>query len=148
MERVFTRALLAVVALLATAATGRTADDTWLGRPEVPREKVTEALNAVWALPPEEAAARADALRPWTGKGSAEGQLASALLVAVALDRAGRTDEARAAYEALAAKNPGGSYGTTAEVRGRVVGVPEEQQVAAYRAVADDTEGAAREGWF
>jgi hypothetical protein len=135
------QALVTVTVLLAAAGAVRAQDVPAPAGEEVPRDAVTASLNEVWGLTPEEAARRVESLRRPGGP-------AAELLAAVALERAGRAPEARAAYEALAAADPDSPYAHTAGFRLRLLDRPEVEWDGICRGAADEDGAAAAAGWY
>jgi len=92
-------------------------DLTWLSGADVPAPRVTEALQAIWVMPPAEAALHVERLTRAVQGASEEGRQAAAFLAAVAQERAGQPGEAALAYrqQSKTAKNT--PYGVSARFR-------------------------------
>ena len=121
------------------------ADDlTWLTKDDVPADRVSEALQAVWEKPPEKAQAQVELFRRAEEVGSGQGKRAAALLAAVALERADRMAEARIAYHELRTAAGSTPYGTSARFRLAMTDEESDEQETC-ETFRDEPEA---DGWF
>jgi membrane protein insertase Oxa1/YidC/SpoIIIJ len=138
---------LLLLALFLLAPPARAQD--WLRGKQVPADKVTDELNALWAMETGAAAKQAERWQQAAKGASDEGKLAAALLNAVALERAGQPHNARSAYETLTGKGDKTPYGTSAAMRLKLMDQSTEEQTKIFREVGDEQgEEAQQEGWF
>jgi hypothetical protein len=137
------RTALAATALLIVATLARAQPDDALGS----AAGGVRALRDVWALSPEEAARRAEDFNQLAEGAPDATRWRPALLAAVALERAGQTDRALAAYEALAAQPGPGAGANTATFRLWALGRPESEEFY-RRQVATPSRPTVDEGWF
>ena len=128
----------------AEASSAGAGDLTWLTKADVPTERVSEALQAVWEMPPDKAQAQVELFRRAEEAASGQGKRTAALLAAVALERADRKAEARIAYHELRTKAGSTPYGTSARFRLAITDEESDAQETC-ETLRDEPEA---DGWF
>ena len=121
---------------------------SWLSLPEIPQEVITSALASIGRMDSARASDFATKLSRTTGKASPEGQMATALLRAVAIEQAGDITAALAAYSSVAENSQGTPFGASAAFRLATLGHKErsaEEAEEMYKRVSREPP---QSGWF
>lgn len=112
------------------------------------RDQVTQSLNDIWNLSPEEAAKMADELRTIRKMVSGNGKRVAGLLSAVAFEQAKDLNFARAAYKEVLDEKIDDPYATSVNTHLRFLDAPElnpENMEKIYKTIAEEP---VKKGWF
>lgn len=112
---------------------------SWLAADTVAGARMTQTLNALWAMTPKEAGQAARALGQTAEGAAGDMRRAAHLLQAVAFERADAMGSAKTGYKQVAEGDQSTPYAVTADLRLRLLNAANAvEREAVYQAIVDD----------